>query len=399
MRICLIFPKIDEPHHEKARKSFAVDTAPDQELLQLAGFQSEGISLSACDDRYEELPLSVDIGVVIGDTPRASRMYAIARELRRRGARVILGGAHARALPEEARPWADSLLTAWAPSVWGKVLDGLKAGRLAPEYSTEDIASVSWPPAGLGLFGRHSYENKFGFFRPVQVALPASTGPEAGTQKLRPLDDLMNEIDNWRHEVVQLRGEGAFADPGYARHLLAALAENEVQWIGHAGSELLGDSELPSLIARSGCRLLVLNLMSLNPEFHRNHGGRPEWAIHAPRVISKFHEEGVRVFPRITVGYDEDGPGAFEQAYSFLANTDSSRLLLSLPAPYPGSPLFEQWKTEGRLLHQEWEKYDGTHVVFRPRNLPAEALQGAFLGLCRKANRYSFRRMIIMENV
>lgn len=395
MRICLIFPKIDEPHHEKARKLFGVDTSPDQELLQLAGFQAEGISLEACDDRYEELPRSVDIGVVIGDTPRASRMFAIARELRRRGARVILGGAHARALPEEARPWADSLITAWAPFVWNNVLADLRSGRLAPLYTAQGGTDFFLPPADMDLFPRASFENKFGFFRPLQVAYPAGPGP----QQARPLDELMEEIDNCSHEVVQLRGEGLFANREYARQLLAFLSERGVQWVGTAGDELLEDPEMPLLIAQSGCRLMVLNLMSLNPEVHRNQQGNPEWAIRAPQVISQLHEAGVRVFPGITLGYDEDGPGAFEQAYSFLTNTDSSQLLLSLPAPHPGSPLFEQWKAEGRLLHHEWEKYDGTHVVFRPRGLSAEALQGAFLSLCRKVNRYSFRRMIIMENV
>jgi len=42
--------------------------------------------------------------------------------------------------------------------------------------------------------------------------------------------------------------------------------------------------------------------------------------------------------------------------------------------PYPGTPLFRQLEREGRLLHRDWEKYDTSHVVFRPKLMTAEEL-------------------------
>ena len=42
--------------------------------------------------------------------------------------------------------------------------------------------------------------------------------------------------------------------------------------------------------------------------------------------------------------------------------------------PYPGTPLFRQLESEGRLLHRDWSLYDTAHVVFQPRNLTPEEL-------------------------
>jgi radical SAM superfamily enzyme YgiQ (UPF0313 family) len=45
--------------------------------------------------------------------------------------------------------------------------------------------------------------------------------------------------------------------------------------------------------------------------------------------------------------------------------------------PYPGTPLFAQLESEGRLLHRRWSRYDTAHAVFTPRHMsPAELEQG-----------------------
>ena len=49
--------------------------------------------------------------------------------------------------------------------------------------------------------------------------------------------------------------------------------------------------------------------------------------------------------------------------------------------PYPGTPLFERMKREGRLLHEDWSLYDTAHVVFRPRHMTPDQLAEGY-GWC-----------------
>jgi hypothetical protein len=45
--------------------------------------------------------------------------------------------------------------------------------------------------------------------------------------------------------------------------------------------------------------------------------------------------------------------------------------------PYPGTPFYDQFEAENRILTKDWSKYDLDHVVFKPKNMtPSELLDG-----------------------
>jgi hypothetical protein len=46
--------------------------------------------------------------------------------------------------------------------------------------------------------------------------------------------------------------------------------------------------------------------------------------------------------------------------------------------PYPATPLFRQIESEGRLLHRNWDLYDTSHAVFRPKHMSPEQLEEGY---------------------
>jgi hypothetical protein len=46
--------------------------------------------------------------------------------------------------------------------------------------------------------------------------------------------------------------------------------------------------------------------------------------------------------------------------------------------PYPGTPVFEKLKNEGRILTDDWSKYDATKVIVSPLNMTPEMLLESF---------------------
>ena len=66
-------------------------------------------------------------------TANAARAYELAQQDRRDGTPVIMGGAHASALPEEALRYADSVVVGEGESVWPEVLRDLERGALKRE--------------------------------------------------------------------------------------------------------------------------------------------------------------------------------------------------------------------------------------------------------------------------
>ena len=100
-----------------------------------------------------------DVGLVgiSVDSKTARRSYDIADAYRRRGVRVVLGGIHPTACPEEARSHADAVVVGEAEDVWPRLLEDAKARRLAPLYrpSLPDLAGK--PFARRDLFRSRRY--------------------------------------------------------------------------------------------------------------------------------------------------------------------------------------------------------------------------------------------------
>ena len=76
-------------------------------------------------------PTLVALSALTASVEEAYRFSAL---LLRRGARVVLGGLHATACPEEARRHCDAVVVGEGEPVWPEVLADAEAGELQPVY-------------------------------------------------------------------------------------------------------------------------------------------------------------------------------------------------------------------------------------------------------------------------
>jgi len=74
-------------------------------------------------------------------------------------------------------------------------------------------------------------------------------------------------------------------------------------------------------------------------------------------------------------GFDEDDRGIFRRTIEFLEEASVDVTTMSMVVPMPGTPTFQRWQAEGRILTTDWSKYDGKkHCVFRPARMSPEEL-------------------------
>jgi len=88
-----------------------------------------------------------DLVAITTATPSALHAYTLAREFRRRGVRVVIGGVHATALPDEAARHADAVVVGEAEDTWPRVLNDACRGRLEQVYVSTRRASLAGMPA------------------------------------------------------------------------------------------------------------------------------------------------------------------------------------------------------------------------------------------------------------
>src|SRR4051812_39754151 len=72
----------------------------------------------------------VDLVGISVDSKTARRAYDIAAAYRRRGAKVVLGGIHPTACPDEALRYADSVVIREAEDAWPRLLEDFERGEL-----------------------------------------------------------------------------------------------------------------------------------------------------------------------------------------------------------------------------------------------------------------------------
>lgn len=78
----------------------------------------------------------------------------------------------------------------------------------------------------------------------------------------------------------------------------------------------------------------------------------------------------------ITVGkfgidHDEDG---IKRLVDFLMDIDLDLAEFTVMTPFPHTPIREQMKKEGRILHNDWRKYSGDRTVFQPAKMSVDKL-------------------------
>jgi radical SAM superfamily enzyme YgiQ (UPF0313 family) len=74
-------------------------------------------------------------------------------------------------------------------------------------------------------------------------------------------------------------------------------------------------------------------------------------------------------------GFDQDDRGIFRRTVEFLEEASVDVTTMSMVVPMPGTPTFQRWQAEGRILTTDWSRYDGKkHCVFRPAQMSPEEL-------------------------
>lgn len=123
MRLLLISP----PFGEKGQMSKGLPIAPPV-LEYMAGLTRKvrpDIEIKLIDankEQFDPEDLDADLIGFTVLTPQAPWVYKMSDILRSMGKRVILGGIHVTALPEEAKQHADSVVIGEAEKIWEELL-------------------------------------------------------------------------------------------------------------------------------------------------------------------------------------------------------------------------------------------------------------------------------------
>src|SRR4030042_1135957 len=127
MKILLI-----SPERERKKEEAFLFKLSFLNLSYLAAVTPPDVEVRSIDEAHEKVNFDekVDLVGITAQTPVAPRAYQIAEEFRKRGIPVVMGGAHASMLSDEALQHVDAVVVGEAEEVWPKLIEDLRRGEM-----------------------------------------------------------------------------------------------------------------------------------------------------------------------------------------------------------------------------------------------------------------------------
>lgn len=347
------------------------------------------------DDRLEPIPYDAptDLVAISVETYTAKRAYQIASAYRRRDVPVIMGGYHATLCPQEVARFADSVIIGEAEDIFPRVIDDYRHGTPQKIYQASGRPDPSSAVPDRSIFHGKRYLP----LRLIEFARGCRFRCEfCAVQSFHNATQTHRDIDRVIAEVKQVQRPGRLfffiddnvtSDIDEAKAFMRAIAPLKIRWVSQSSINVAFDDEALALMKKSGCQGVLVGFESLNPAtlkqmqkgFNAAHGG-------APAALARFRAHGLRVYGTFVFGYDEDTRETFERTSAFAEEQGLFIAAFNHITPFPGTPLYERLRKQGRLLMDPWwldDRYRYGMVPFAPAQLTPEELAR----LCVEARR------------
>ena len=283
-------------------------------------------------------------------------------------------------------------------SNWLQVLRDREGGRLKPVYRAPedgfDLADAPMPAFELldvGAYNRLLVQTSRGC--PHRCEFCAGSVTLTGRYKQKPIGKVLAEIDRvmeiWPRPFIEFADDNSFVDKSYWLDLLGALEGRKFRWFTETDISVADDDRLLGLMHDSGCAQVLIGLESPVPEAldgleMRSNWKHKRWADYKD-AIAAIQSRGITVNGCFILGLDGHRADIFDRVFEFVRDTGLYEVQVTVQTPFPGTPLYERLRREGRLLEPEnWRKCTLFDVNFRPRNMSAEQLEQGFKSLVVK---------------
>jgi radical SAM superfamily enzyme YgiQ (UPF0313 family) len=351
------------------------------------------------DENWEPFTYQeADLVGITAFTASANRAYEIAAIYRERGVPVVMGGIHASMCTEEAGWFVDAVVTGEAEAAWPKVVADVEAGQLQPVYQGE------WPDlAGLPHPRRDIFHPDYMFASvqtsrgcPMDCEFCSVTAFNGRRYRRRPPEQVLDELETISQKMLFFVDDNIVGYGKESREQALAIFRGMVErqldkwWFCQASLNFADDEKVLAWASRAGCKMVFLGLEAeevdalaeVNKQLNLKRG-----VAAYDEIFRRIQRAGIAVLGAFIFGMDGDTSEKLRRRAGYVVRSGVDVMQTTFLTPLPGTRLFDRLRQEGRLLYtdfpQDWDHYDMTEVIHRPRGMAPAALSQAM----REANR------------
>lgn len=365
----------------------------------------------------------VGFSLTTSTAPEGYRLARIVRSLdREKSTIIVFGGVHPTFKPEEALYEGDYVFRGEADRTFVPFLDAIK-----DRASISDIPGVSWkgergfihnpmpaervdmdslPTPDWSLF--EGYTPVTGMIMtsrgcPHDCSFCSVTSMLGRKYRTRSIDNVIKDLSEVECKTVFFFDDHFTANKKRAKELCRRIIDergkthNIKNFSAQVRSDIARDPELLDLMKEAGFHHLYIGFESINPttlELYNKHQSLEDIEY----SITEIRKRGIWIHGMFVLGSDADGPETFSETVRFAQKNRIETVQFLILTPLPGSRLYEEFETDGRMLSYDWVRFDAFNAVFLPKLLTPYELQVGAVKAMKKfyslpsAFRWLFRR-------
>lgn len=321
---------------------------------------------------------------ITSQTVNSPEAYRIAKNFRKHGSKVILGGPHVTYLPDEALEYADSVVIGEAEGVWRDVIKDYENNSLKKIYfapaSDDDYRKVYQellrsPPEVIKGFLETTRGCKY---RCDFCTIPALSDGKVRTKPIGEVIGLIKKI-NRKYKHLVFIDNNIYANPAYAKKLFKALKPLKIKWSSACTIDIAKDTEALQLAKESGCSNVLLGYEIFEGSGEEHQGGKLAMSPKYAQLTKAVNKTGIRIRAGFIFGFDSDHFENIFRMWKFSSSLKVYSAGLALLTPLPGSRLYYQMLNENRLINLNWRRYGLLDLVFKHKRMNTFLFSRSFL--------------------
>jgi radical SAM superfamily enzyme YgiQ (UPF0313 family) len=313
-------------------------------------------------------------------TTMAIDAYRVGDMCKRLGVKCVMGGIHVFLFPDEAKAHCDSVMLGEAEYIWSKVLEDVEKKQLKPSYTGTLTKPEDFPIPDLSIY------KKYRFFTtklaeivrgcPHNCRFCGATFYSGNKYRYKIVDKLVKEIQNWDSSgrVAHFTNTNLIASPKKTREIMENIKQFNLKWWSPCSVNILDHEDLIKAVADSGCMVLQFGFDSISKETLKSMNKSFNITKDYRKLIKKCHDYGIEVSGSFIFGWDTDTKDVFKNTVDFVLDSDIDMPVYFPLTPFPGTDIYETYKSQGRILTDDWSKYNWNKCVYVPKNMTGEEL-------------------------
>ena len=373
-------------------------SCPSLSLITIAGMIPEDSDIEYIDLNYTDEPeINADWAFFSPATAQVNRAYQLADKLRKNGIKVAMGGPHVTVLPYEAFQHSDVVFIGEAEKTFSVFLKDIEKNKIKRIYKASSFPELTLSPLPVYyLTKKYPYKSvpiQTSRGCPHQCSFCISSKIYGNKIRCKTIVQLENELKTIKEvfgkPYVFFTDDNFFINKRRNNDLLNIIKNSHINWYAFSDASIADDNKLLSEIADAGCTQLLIGFESLCSEnlqgLNKNHWKMKKLDYYK-EIISRIQSFGIGVVGSFVVGMENDTTDVFDNLYEFIEETSLYATNITVLTPFPGTETYQKYKSEGRLISEDWSAYNGFELTFKPNNMTVEELEKGYMDLNMRLN-------------